>query len=126
MNSNEQNLKQQKPILVKEEGIIKTYMSPMDGKEFTVLGEIAPNLINEQVKKFKGIIYWSNDMSLSKQVGVLKKICPLITSVPNGELLNIIEGTSEWEFGVFLPEEAEELITKAEQNKLNISIVELK
>ena len=126
MGNNQQNSKQETPILIKDEDIIKTYTSPVDGKEFTVLGELAPNLLNEQVKKFKGIIYWSNDVSLIKQVGVLKKICPLINSIPNSELLKIIKGTSEWEFGIFLPEEAEELITKAEENKLNISMIELK
>lgn len=126
MDSNEQNLKEEIPILIKDEGIIKTYSSPVDGKEFTVLGELALNLANEQVNKFKGIIYWSDDVPLLKQVGILKKICPIINLIPNSELLKSIKGTSEWEFGVFLPEEAEEIITKAEQNKLNIFMAELK
>jgi hypothetical protein len=56
MGSNEQNSKQETPRLIKNEGIIKTYKSPIGGKEFTVLGELAPNLVNDQVKKFKGNI----------------------------------------------------------------------
>jgi hypothetical protein len=110
-------------ILIKDKGIIATYKSTDDEKNITVLGELSHNLANKQVKRFEGIIYWSKDMPLLKQVGVLKKICPSVNSIPNSELLKNIKGTEKWKFGEFLPEEAEELITKAEENKLNISIV---
>ena len=125
MKSNEQDSENEKLILIKDEGIIATYKSADDEKNITVLGELSHNIANKQVKRFKGIIYWSKDMPLIKQVGVLKKICPSVNSIPNSELLKNIKGTEEWKFGEFLAEEAEELITKAEENKLNISIIEL-
>lgn len=117
---------QETPILIKDDGIIQTYRNQVNGRDYTVLGEIIPNVAQYQVKKYKGIIYWSPDMSLLKQVGVLKKICPLIYSLSNSELLKNIKGTLKWEFGVFLPEEAEEIVSKAKENKLNILMIELK
>lgn len=124
MKSNGKDYKKEKLILIKDKGIIATYKSTDDEKNITVLGELSHNLANKQVKRFEGIIYWSKDMPLLKQVGVLKKICPSVNSIPNSELLKNIKGTEKWKFSEFLPEEAEELITKAEENKLNISIVE--
>ena len=125
MKSNEQNSENEKLILIKDEGIIATYKSADNEKNITVLGELSHNIANKKVNRFKGIIYWSKDIPLLKQVGVLKKICPSVNSILNNELLKNINGTTEWKFGDFLPEEAEELITKAEENKLNISIIDI-
>lgn len=123
MCNNANCAKSKDPIIVKDEGIIVTYKDPSTGEEYSVLGELAYE--DKEIPRYKAIIYWSKEISLVKQVAILKKICPLVNEIPNGELMKNIKSTSEWEFGEFLPEEAEELIAKAKQNRLNMSRIQL-
>lgn len=125
MCSNGDFSENKKPIVIKDEGIIVTYKNPSTGEEYSVLGELAHNFEGKKNVKYKAVIYWAKEPSLVKQVAILRKICPFVNSIPNNELLNTVKGTSSWEFGEFLPEEAEELVTKGKQNGLDITRIEL-
>ena len=125
MNSNGDFSEGKKPIVIKDEGIIVTYKNPCTGEEYNVLGELAHNFEGKKIARYKAVICWAKEPSLVKQVAILRRICSLVNSIPNNELLNSVKGTSKWEFGEFLPEGAEDLVAKGKKNGLDITMIEL-
>lgn len=102
------------PILIKDEGAVKTYRYPDTGEEFSVLVEYPINIENYTKKeKVNLVVVWAENMSLIKQLAQLKSICPVLNSKSSSDLLKEIKNTSEWSMGEFWLNEAENIVKAA-------------
>jgi hypothetical protein len=109
------------PVLIKDEGVVKTYKYPDAGEEFSALVEYPIN-IEEYTKKDRVnlIVVWGEDVPLIKQLAQLKSICPALNSKSRLDLLKEIKNTSEWNMGEFWLNEAEKIVKAAKEAGLQL------
>ncbi len=111
----------QEPVLIKDQGVVKTYKYTDTGEEFSVLVEYPIN-IEEYTRKDRVnlIVVWGDDVPLIKQLAQLKSICPALSSKSSLDLLKEIKNTSEWNMGEFWLNEAEKIVKAAKEAGLQL------
>ncbi|GJM69843.1 hypothetical protein HMSSN036_20590 [Paenibacillus macerans] len=107
--------------LIKKEGTLFTYRNSLTNEVVEAVGDYFPERV-DGVKYYQVNIEWKQDVSLVKQLAILKKIYPPLGKVTNTELLNKLKNTKEWVLDGLLAEEAEMLVTKAKENGIEIKL----
>ncbi|MGK5512348.1 hypothetical protein [Brevibacillus formosus] len=107
--------------LIKKEGTLFTYRNPLTNEVVEAVSDYFPQGV-DGVKYYQVNIVWKQDVSLVKQLAILKRIYPPLGKVTNAQLLNKLKNTKEWVLDGLLAEEAEVLVTKAKENGIEIKL----
>lgn len=103
------------PLLI-QEGHMMIFKWPDTGEEFGYTVSY-PIEIDETIqnRKTKLIVKWQNNIPLTKQIAILKMVCPSVKDLSNKELLTIAKSNVEWDMGEFIPWIAEDIALKAKR-----------
>lgn len=104
------------PLLVDEIGHMMVFKWPDTGEEFGYTVSY-PFEIDETIqnRKTKLIVEWQNNIPITKQIAILKMVCPSVKDLSNKELLTIAKSNAEWDMGEFIPWIAEDIALKAKR-----------
>lgn len=111
-------------ILLESDGIMCKYLCLETNEVIEVLGTIAVPR-EDRIIKYRGIVKWSQDISITKQVMAMKKICEKYGIIPNKNILYITRENTEWIFGEFFGVDAANIIEISRKEHLDIEMIDI-
>ncbi len=111
-------------ILLECDGVICKYLSTKDNSIVVEEGAIAIPGVN-RITEYRGIITWSLEESLLKQINDMNRICNKYFNISNKEILKRAREGGGWAFGKFSDFEAIEILTLSKKFNLNIKMVDV-
>lgn len=111
-------------ILLESDGIKGKYLCLETNEVIEAVGTIAVPR-EDRIIKYRGIVKWSQDISITKQVMAMKKICKKYDIIPNKDILYIARENTEWIFGEFFGVDAANIIEISRKEHLDIEMIDI-
>lgn len=111
-------------ILLESNGIKGKYLCLETNEVIEAVGTIAVPR-EDRIIKYRGIVKWSQDISITKQVMAMKKICEKYGIIPNKNILCIARENTEWIFGEFFCVDAANIIEISRKEHLDIEMIDI-
>lgn len=111
-------------ILLENDGIKGKYLCLETNEVIEAVGTIAVPR-EDRIIKYRGIVKWSQDISITKQVIAMKKICKKYDILPNKNILYIARENTEWVFGEFFGVDAANIIEISRKEHLDIEMIDI-
>lgn len=111
-------------VFLESDGPICKYLCTKDNTIVMAEGAIKiPGI--RRTAKYKGIVTWSLDTPLIKQINDMHKICIKYFSVSNKEILDKAREDTSWTFGEFFDYEAIDILNLSKKYNLCIEMVDV-
>lgn len=111
-------------IFLEANGSISKYLCKKDNTIIEAEGAIVVPGVSE-VAKYRGIVIWSLDVPITKQINDMRKICEKYFNVSSKEILNRAREENSWIFGEFYDFEAIDILKLSKKYNLYIEMINI-
>lgn len=111
-------------IFLEGNGSISKYLCKKDNTIVEAEGAIAVPGVNK-ILKYRGIVIWSLDIPITKQINDMRKICGKYLNVSSKDILNRSREKNSWIFGEFFDYEAIDILKASKKYNLCIEMINI-